>query len=866
MITKLMDTGRAILACTADLLGETTGVALGSRRDAKAARLSLQLLSPSFRSLLPYESINDENLFVNKQTVGFGLHIQPLSGADDALVKSMAQWIKTKLPVGVDCTVMLYKHGHIAQTIGRGFASMIDKGGIYARLAQLSIEYHMNAVKNGYKNGRNLPAQLADYRGFLFFSMKRTTDAFNQMEMCRLEIESELSVAGFYHARLKQTDFLIWMKTIVCPNTQAMHWPNTIQEPNSNLSQLVGSGNMVFHEHDLHVDIHSSDDDGTPILTRVINCQIEKWPENLALWQTPDLFANLLKPENGLPCSFLISFTIRSVDQERALAKAKSRAKTLNANANSVQLFLNPKARDEAAAWNYIHEEGSRDNLALLPTFYNLMLFTTPDREREVVASAISAYRQVGFELQQSRGTQWIRYLASLPFMMTEGFFDDLTILGLTKQMTHYSVANCMPIVADTKGSSQGMLLPTSRNQLAFFDPFDSVNLPITNYNFLTVGSSGAGKSMFQQALLYSGLAMGEITYVIDLGHSYKHLCELLGGIYIDVAKMPLNPFTLFDFEGSTELPTLDGTIEEVSDSIQIRDLLAIMASPNQAVCDIQKSYLLDAAHFCWKEKGKKACIDDVLEALRDRLTKAESKDDPRLNDLIILLKKYGREGMYGHLFNGETPNFKQSKFVVFEMSSLQDNPDLATIVMFAMIVIIQGQFYQTSRTIRKRCVIDEAWRFLTQGSNPITAQFIEQGFRTARKHNGGFGVTTQYLDDTSGSIQGQAIAASSDIKLILRQGNFDDYVIANPTRFTPFEQKMIRSFDSAESTGFASVMIEAGEARSFHRYFADPYSRVLLSSKGAEFEAVESFVKAGMSLEDAVHQVVNASKTVHVS
>lgn len=860
MWTKWLDTGRAMLARTADFLGETTGVALDSKRDSKAARLSLQLLSPSFRSLLPYESMNDEHLFVNKQTVGFGLHIQPLSGADDALVHSMAQWIKTKLPVGVDCTVMLYKHGYVAQAIGSGFSSMMAKGGIYARLAQLSMEYHSNAVKNGYKNGRNLPAQLADYRGFLFFSMKRTTDALNQMGLCRSEIESELSVAGLYHARLNQTDFLTWMKTIVCPNTQAMHWPNTMHEPNSTLSQLIGSSNMVFHEHDLHLDIHSSDDDGAPILTRVINCQIEKWPENLALWQTPDLFANFLKPEHGLPCSFLISFTIRSVDQVRVLAKAKSRAKTLNANANSVQLFLNPKARDESAAWNCIHEEGSRDNLALLPTFYNLMLFTTPDREREVVASAISAYRQVGFELQQSRGTQWIRYLSSLPFMMTEGFFEDLTILGLTKQMTHYSIANCMPIVADTKGSSQGMLLPTSRNQLAFFDPFDSVHLPITNYNFLTVGSSGAGKSMFQQALLYSGLAMGEMTYVIDLGHSYKHLCELLGGIYMDVSNMPLNPFTLFDFEGSTELPTLDGKTEEVSDSIQIRDLLAIMASPNQPVCDVQKSYLLDAAHFCWQKKGKQACIDDVLEALRDRLTKAESKDDPRLNDLIILLKKYGRDGMYGHLFHGETPHFKQAKFVVFEMSSLQDNPDLATIVMFAMIVIIQGQFYQTSRTIRKRCVIDEAWRFLTQGSNPIAAHFIEQGFRTARKHNGGFGVITQYLADTAGSIQGQAIAASSDMKLILRQGNFDEYVMANPTRFTPFEQQMIRSFDSAESAGFASVMIEAGEATSFHRYFADPYSRVLLSSKGAEFEAVESFVKAGMSLEEAVHQVVNAS------
>jgi conjugal transfer ATP-binding protein TraC len=85
-------------------------------------------------------------------------------------------------------------------------------------------------------------------------------------------------------------------------------------------------------------------------------------------------------------------------------------------------------------------------------------------------------------------------------------------------------------------------------------------------------------------------------------------------------------------------------------------------------------------------------------------------------------------------------------------------------IVMFVMIVIIQGQFYQSPRHIKKRCIIDEAWRFLCEGSNPIAANFIEQGFRTARKHNGGFGVITQYLLDTDKTIQGQAIAASSDI------------------------------------------------------------------------------------------------------
>ena len=676
------------------------------------------------------------------------------------------------------------------------------------------------------------------------------------MSLVRSHVESELNVAGMGHARMMRADFITWMRTLVSPEAGSVHWPTVLDDVELPLSHAIPSGNCMMSIGDLSVDMDTSDSAGEPERTRVVSCQIEKWPSTFALWQSPDLFANLLTPSQGLPCPFVISFTIRGVQQERVMAQAKVRAKSLNANANAVQQFLNPGMRDEAESWNYIHEEGSRDNLALLPTFYNLMLFTTEAQEREMVAKACGAYRQMGFELQPSRGTQWVRFLASLPFFITEGLGHDLNVMGLMKRMTHHSIANMMPIVADMKGSRQGMLLPTHRHQMAFLDTFDSDSLPITNYNFLTVGSTGAGKSMFQQAQILSGLSLGEVTYVIDLGDSYKHLCGLVGGSYIDVSTIALNPFTLFDFDGKTELKNQAGRMDDVANSIQIRDLLAIMASPHTPVCDVQKAYLLDASRTCWQNRGRDSCMDDVLEALRARAQSDDAKDDVRLTDLMLLLKKYGRDGMYGHVFNGDTPLFNQSNLVVFEMGGLQGDPDLMTIVMFVMIVIIQGQFYQTDRRVKKRCLIDEAWRFLTQGNNPICAQFIEQGFRTARKYLGGFGVSTQYLSDTQNSTQGQAIAASSDMKFIMRQGNFNDYVTANPTRFTPMQQQMIGSFGDVKGAGFSNVMIEAGNSTSFHRYFADPYSRILFSSSGAEFGAVEALVESGVSLEDAVHDV----------
>jgi conjugal transfer ATP-binding protein TraC len=852
MLAEAIDKGMKALERLTHRLGEGPGVATPTYKKAKLASQSITLDVPSIANLMPFETTDEDLMFINKQSMGFGFKVLPMSGADETLVKALSNLLKNKLPVDVDCTVMLYRHHRIKERLDDGFDAMESQGGIFEGLADLSKSYHAKAAIDGYPNGRNIAAKLSDYEAYLFFSKRGFEKDF--LMNLRTEIESELNVSGFCYARLQRLEFLKLMRMLLAPNLNSIVKPE-IDDMVLPLSHLVPEGNSLFTIHDAGIDIDGSDKEGTPFQTRIINCEINKWGDSLALWQTPDIYANMLEPQHGIPCSFLISMTVRGVSQERMLQKAKMRAKSLNANANAIQLFLNPSVKDEQADWNYIHEEGSRDNLALLPLFYNVTLFTHPEDEQTVVAKTISSYRQLGFELQQSRSTQWVRFLASLPFFMTEGFFKDFATFGLIKTLTHHNIANLMPLVGSHKGSSQGLLLPTHRHQLAYLDTFDNKSLPITNFNFLTVGSSGAGKSMFQQAQILSGLALGEVTYVIDLGHSYKHLCELVGGTYIDVSNITLNPFTLFDFEGKTELQDPDGRLNEVADNIQIRDLLALMASPHEPINDVQKAYLLDAALWCWKKKGRASTMDDVLDALRSFVD--DTKEDTRLGDLIILLKKYGSRGLYGHLFNGTTPLIQNKGLVVFEMGGFQNNPELLSIVMFVMIVIIQGQFYQTDRRIKKRCIIDEAWRFLCDGSNPIAAQFIEQGFRTARKHNGGFGVITQYLLDTEKTIQGQAIAASSDIKIIMRQGNFKEYVRAYPNRFTPYQQRMIESFGDVVGSGFSNLMIEAGNTYSFHRYFADPFTRVLFSSSGEEFGAIEALMQQGVSLMDAIQEVV---------
>src|SRR5262249_53758631 len=156
-----------------------------------------------------------------------------------------------------------------------------------------------------------------------------------------------------------------------------------------------------------------------------------------------------------------------------------------------------------------------------------------------------------------------------------------------------------------------------------------------------------------------------------------------------NASTLSLNPFSLFDFEGVTEIGE-----EEVNNYVQIRDLLSVMASPHVPLDAVQNAWLLRATLDAWKEKGAHACIDDVIFVLREILQEPESRNDRRLKDLILLLNQYGKEGIYGAMFNGTTPLLNDSNFIVLEMGAFEKNPELLTIVMFVMIIIIQGQFY----------------------------------------------------------------------------------------------------------------------------------------------------------------------------
>ncbi|WP_176391145.1 TraC family protein, partial [Escherichia coli] len=84
---------------------------------------------PSFASLLPYRRYDpDSELFINARTAGFILECAPLSGANEAISKSLDYFLRDKIPRKVPLTFMLVGSPCVRPMLESGLADFRWQG------------------------------------------------------------------------------------------------------------------------------------------------------------------------------------------------------------------------------------------------------------------------------------------------------------------------------------------------------------------------------------------------------------------------------------------------------------------------------------------------------------------------------------------------------------------------------------------------------------------------------------------------------------------------------------------------------------------------------------------------------------------
>ena len=796
---------------------------------------------------LPYRFYDeDTQVFHNINSIGFGQELSVLSGASEDLVKSLHNLIMHKLPEGKkwDFNFVMTGDNKVAPQIRKNLIHHSVRPGIYTDMNIRGAKFAETAACQGLPTnyGSEYHLDLKNYRSFLFCTTKEDT---KKLETVREQILMDLSQNEVGWRHLSAKDLIEHVQEIInhdiTSNVPKKIYYNEHEYLNR---QMLSPDTTIAIEEETAEKIDASfgvkhNDRYTKRNTRMVTLGLRGLPQAFSLNQFPNCIANMMNMVQSIKCPFRLSMNFHMeplAESKLSIAKSfRSKDKWLKSPAR----FFMSGIEQEVAEHKQLNEHLSAKGGIKLGYFtLHVTLFTTKEKYQSDIAAVQSSFSVNAVELFPLQfGNHTNAFLATLPFNMLP-LMPTLNKMGSFFRVKSSNIVNFLPLVADWKAAPQGLLLPTFRNQVAFFDNF---NFGTDNYNIAVTATSGAGKSFLVQAMVFSILSSGGQAYVIDVGGSYKKLCQFLNGAYLDHTHIRLNPFTHVK-----NIKSVFGNIGE---------LILQMASPNDEVSDFVRKATYKAVLMAFQSQGNQATIDDVQLAIR-QLAKARSNDD-RLLDIADNLDIYTTTGELGELFNEPSQLDPNQPFTCLELEGFDE--DVLQPVLFALMVTVNQQMYLSGKKRKKICVIEEAWSLL-EGTNKAAQTFIKKGYRTARKFNGSFCAVTQRINDFFSNSTAEAAYGNSDIKLILRQNAkyFKKFVETEAYKgfFDAYEKTMIENFPTAKEAGFSSIMIQAGKSASFHRLFVDPFMKVLFTTNPDEQSLIDALLAQNVSLSDAIYQV----------
>ena len=351
--------------------------------------------------------------------------------------------------------------------------------------------------------------------------------------------------------------------------------------------------------------------------------------------------------------------------------------------------------------------------------------------------------------------TKRVLYQAEQGFNATMPLCNDE--LEVFFNMNTSPAAASFPFISADLTSDNGILYGINRhnNSLILFDRFS-----MQNANEVVFATSGAGKSYAIKLEVLRSLMFGVDVIIIDPEREYQHLCEAVGGTYINVSlssQSKINPFDLPRPVGE-QVSTADILRSSV---ITLKGLMKLMLGTLTAEEDsVMDRALLET--YAKKDIVAETDLTTVTEVptTTDLLEVLQGMEGS--GTLVERLKKY-TEGTFSGLLNHATNVEMKNQLVVFSVRDLED--ELRPIAIYTIVNYIWNVV--RSQMKKRILVIDEAW-WLMQYED--SARFIFALVKRCRKYFLGVTTITQDVNDFLASQYGKAILTNSSIQILLKQ------------------------------------------------------------------------------------------------
>ncbi|TCK57344.1 conjugation system TraG family ATPase [Flavobacterium sp. 90] len=511
-----------------------------------------------------------------------------------------------------------------------------------------------------------------------------------------------------------------------------------------------------------------------------------------------------------LSCNHIYNQYIFIEDAQKTIQKLES--KRLRLQSLSAYSRENMIARD--ATNDFLNESISQQRLPVKAHFNVLAWTHSEENLKEIKNQVSSALAQMDAAAKQETVGAPQIYWAGLPgnaadFPMNDTFdtFTEQAVCFLNMETGYRSSLSPMGIRLGDRLTGKPVHVDISD---------EPVKKGIcTNRNKFILGPSGSGKSFFTNHMVRSYYEQGTHVVLVDVGHSYKGLCDMVGGYYFTYdEKNPIrfNPFYI------SEGHSLD---TEKKESIKTL-LLALWKKGDETFNRSEYVALSNALQLYYEKLDSKKeifpCFNSFYEFLRDEFVRILENDkvkekDFDITNFLYVLRPYYKGGEFDYLLNAtENLELLKERFIVFELDNIKDHPILFPVVT----IIIMEVFISKMRKlkgIRKMILIEEAWKAIAKEG---MAEYIKYLFKTVRKFFGEAIVVTQEVEDIiSSPVVKQAIINNSDCKILLDQSKYQNKFdqIQELLGLTEKEKALVLSVNKANdpSKKYKEVFISLG-------------------------------------------------------
>ncbi|UUD34810.1 ATP-binding protein [Mycoplasmopsis caviae] len=370
--------------------------------------------------------------------------------------------------------------------------------------------------------------------------------------------------------------------------------------------------------------------------------------------------------------------------------------------------------------------------------------------------------------------------LNPVPFKQFEAFAQSCLIptdnLKESVQMSSHNIAYGWPFENESNNDGNSFILAetASTGEPIIFDQFYKKSERRTNYNMITVGSSGKGKSTDMKKAFVNHLASNNKVYIIDPQNEYKSIGRKFGATIIDLGSgintviNPLEVQTQFledDEEMSIEL-VINKHLEWLEEFFSLvqpewkTDHLIVIMKCVRELYEKKKLYKLKSIEELSSSKIKWPIMSDLIQRLR-KYKFVDKFERDRKQLMVANIKDhmeslFEHHGKYQFVYNGQTNINLDNDFIIFNTQKLFTSGDIKSgrVGTYVLLSFIQNKIvnnYLEDKTKNTIIGIDELHMYVDP-DNMTTLNFVYKTIKTARKFNAGAILGTQNPSDLLGS------------------------------------------------------------------------------------------------------------------